>query len=155
VIGNLIYYRYINSAICSPSAYDIVDVQAGSSLDLEQQKNLACIAKHLQLISMNKGVRQTRRNHHVLLLSIKLKIFFFEYGDMENSHLACLNSFIKECHDRMRAYFHDICLVPDADEHFGIDEFSDLVVLTKPVVYLSAQEIHDTHKVRCFDKIGI
>ncbi len=56
VIGNLVYYRYINSAICSPIAYDIIDMQVGCSLDLEQQKNLACVAKHLQLISMSKGV---------------------------------------------------------------------------------------------------
>ena len=57
IIGNLIYYRFLNSAICSPDMYDIVDMKAGDSLDLDQRKNLACIAKHLQLISMSKGVR--------------------------------------------------------------------------------------------------
>jgi hypothetical protein len=72
---------------------------------------------------------------------------FLKYGDTENAHLSCLNSFIKESHERMRNYFGEICTVQDADEHFGIDEFSDLIVLTKPVVYLSVQEIFDTHKV--------
>ena len=47
----------------------------------------------------------------------------------------------------MRNYFSEICNVQDADEHFGIDEFSDLIVLTKPVVYLNLQDICDTHKV--------
>lgn len=47
----------------------------------------------------------------------------------------------------MRNYFSEICNVPDADEYFGINEFSDLIVLTKPVVYLTVQEICDTHKV--------
>ena len=56
IIGNLIYYRFINSAICSPDAYDIIDVKVGNMLDTDQRKNLACIAKHLQLISMSKGV---------------------------------------------------------------------------------------------------
>ena len=57
IIGNLIYYRFINSAICSPDVYDIIDLKAGCPLDSDQRKNLACIAKHLQLISMSKGVR--------------------------------------------------------------------------------------------------
>ena len=57
IVGNLVYYRFINSAICSPDAYDIIDVKVGSMLDTDQRKNLACIAKHLQLISMSKGVR--------------------------------------------------------------------------------------------------
>ena len=31
-------------------------MQAGMPLEQEQRRNLACIAKHLQLISMSKGV---------------------------------------------------------------------------------------------------
>ena len=79
IIGNLVYYRFINSAICSPDAYDVIDIKVGSTLDSDQRKNLACIAKHLQLISMSKG-----------------------YGDSENAHLACLNPFIKESHELIR-----------------------------------------------------
>jgi Ras GTPase-activating-like protein IQGAP2/3 len=56
IIGNLVYYRFINSAVCSPDAYDVIDIKAGGSLNNDQRKNLACIAKHLQLISMSKGV---------------------------------------------------------------------------------------------------
>ena len=51
----------------------------------------------------------------------------------------------------MRNYFTEICNVQDADEHFGIDEFSDLIVLTKPVVYFSLQDICDTHKVYSYE----
>ena len=62
IVGNLVYYRFINSAICSPDAYDIVDVaksgaQGSPAISADKRKNLACIAKHLQLISMSKGVR--------------------------------------------------------------------------------------------------
>ena len=70
-----------------------------------------------------------------------------KYGDTENAHLSCLNGFIKECHDRMRSYFYDICIVQDSDEYFGIDEFSDFIVITKPVVYLTPKEICDTQKI--------
>ncbi len=34
----------------------------------------------------------------------------------------------------------------DADEYFGIDEYTDLVVLTKPVIYMTIQEIGETHQ---------
>ena len=129
----MVYYRFINSAICSPDAYDVIDMKAGDSLNSEQRKNLACIAKHLQLISMSKG-----------------------YGDSENAHLACLNPFIKESHELIRNYFFEICNTSEADEYFGINEYSDLIVLTKPIVYMTVQEICETHKilVEYLDKIA-
>lgn len=71
IIGNLVYYRFINSAICSPDAYDVIDIKAGSSLNSEQRKNLACIAKHLQLISMSKGVRNKMN-----FFKVKQKIYY-------------------------------------------------------------------------------
>jgi len=60
---------------------------------------------------------------------------------------SCLNPFIKEAHESMRNYFAEICNVKDADAYFGINEFSDMIVLTKPAVYLSVDEITDTHKI--------
>jgi hypothetical protein len=36
-------------------------MQAGVPLEQEQRRNLACIAKHLQLISMSKGVSSFRK----------------------------------------------------------------------------------------------
>lgn len=35
----------------------------------------------------------------------------------------------------------------EADEYFGINEYSDLITLTKPVVYMTVQEICDTHRI--------
>jgi len=37
--------------------------------------------------------------------------------------------------------------VCEADEYFGINEYSDLITLTKPVVYMTVQEICDTHRI--------
>lgn len=49
-----------------------------------------------------------------------------------------------------------MCNVSDADDYFGIDEYSDLIVLTKPIVYMTVQEISDTHKIliQNLDKIA-
>ena len=56
VIGNLIYYRYINSAIVAPDSCDIVDVNnSDKMLNNEQRKNLASIAKVLQFAASKKG----------------------------------------------------------------------------------------------------
>ncbi len=56
----------------------------------------------------------------------------------------------------MRTYFQDICSVPEADEFFGINEYSDLIILTKPIVYMTIQEISDSHKILAehLDKIA-
>lgn len=133
IIGNLIYYKFLNSAICSPDAYDIIDMKAGDTFDTDKRKNLACIAKHLQLISMSKG-----------------------YGDSENAHLACMNPFIKESHELIRNFFYEVCNVSESDEYFGINEYSDLIVLTKPIIYMTVQEIRETYKilVEYLDKIA-
>lgn len=56
IIGNLVYYRFINSAVCSPDMYDVIDTKVGTSLNSNERKNLACISKHLNLIAMSKGV---------------------------------------------------------------------------------------------------
>ncbi len=37
--------------------------------------------------------------------------------------------------------------MPEADEHFGVGEYSDLLVLAKPVVYMTVQEIGETHRL--------
>lgn len=70
--------------------------------------------------------------------------------------MACLNPFIKESHEQIRSYFNEVCSVCEADEYFGIDEYSDLIVLTKPIVYMTVQEISDTHKIliQHLDKIA-
>ncbi len=56
IVGNLIYYRYINSAIVAPDAFDIIDVSAYKGLTNDQRRNLGSIAKILQFAASNKGV---------------------------------------------------------------------------------------------------
>ena len=57
MVGNLIYYRFINPAVTAPDVFDIVDVAAGGSgLNNDQRKNLGAIAKVLQFASTGKSV---------------------------------------------------------------------------------------------------
>ena len=143
-MGNLIYYRYINSAIVAPDAFDIVDVGASKALSNDQRRNLGSIAKILQFAASNKG-----------------------FGG-DSAHLECLNSYIIEAHQRFkfvacvgglcnsivivmivygRKYFRAVCDVDDPEARFNMDQYTDVTRVTKPVIYISIQEMIDTHKL--------
>ncbi|NWS44409.1 IQGA1 protein, partial [Probosciger aterrimus] len=46
---------------------------------------------------------------------------------------------------KYRRFFQSACEVPELQDKFNIDEYSDLVTLTKPVIYISIGEIINTH----------
>lgn len=54
IVGNLLYYRYMNPAIVAPDAFDIIEVSAGGQLTTEQRRNLGSVAKMLQHAASNK-----------------------------------------------------------------------------------------------------
>ncbi|PFX34390.1 Ras GTPase-activating-like protein IQGAP1 [Stylophora pistillata] len=54
VVGNLIYYRYMNPEIVAPDAFDIVSVGVDKCLTADQRRNLGSIAKILQYAASNK-----------------------------------------------------------------------------------------------------
>ena len=74
IVGNLIYYRYINSAIVAPDAFDIIDVTAHKGLTNDQRRNLGSVAKILQFAASNKGV------------SVRILKQFYNMHDTENHH---------------------------------------------------------------------
>lgn len=47
-----------------------------------------------------------------------------------------------------RVFFQSACDVPEPEEKFNIDEYSDMVTLSKPVIYMSTEEIINTHSVK-------
>lgn len=49
-----------------------------------------------------------------------------------------------------RRFFQAACDVPELQDKFNVDEYSDLVTLTKPVIYISIGEIVNTHTVSNF-----
>lgn len=46
-----------------------------------------------------------------------------------------------------RDFFLRASTVETAEAKFGIDEYSDVIMLAKPVIYISAKEICSTHQV--------
>ncbi|NXR20815.1 IQGA2 protein, partial [Cinclus mexicanus] len=48
IVGNLLYYRYMNPAIVAPDGFDIIDITAGGQIHPDQRRNLGCVAKVLQ-----------------------------------------------------------------------------------------------------------
>ncbi|CAK9799762.1 Ras GTPase-activating-like protein IQGAP1 [Anthophora plagiata] len=121
VVGNLIYYHFINAAIVAPDAFDIITLPIDRSLSNDQRRNLASIAKILQFAASKKG-----------------------FGE-EATHLVCLNSFIIECHEKFKSFFRYCCQIEDLEEHFSIHEYTEATLIQKPEIYISLQEICDTH----------
>ncbi|NXR55115.1 IQGA1 protein, partial [Hippolais icterina] len=121
IVGNLLYYRYMNPAIVAPDAFDIIDLSAGGQLTTDQRRNLGSIAKMLQHAASNK-------------------MFM---GD--NAHLSIINEYLLQSYQKFRRFFQAACDVPELQDKFNIDEYSDLVTLTKPVIYISIGEIINTH----------
>ncbi|KAK1176523.1 ras GTPase-activating-like protein IQGAP1 [Acipenser oxyrinchus oxyrinchus] len=123
IVGNLLYYRYMNPAIVAPDGFDIIDMTAGGQLHSEQRRNLGSVAKVLQHAASNK---------------------LFEG---ENAHMTSMNSYISQTHHKFRNFFQAACDVPEPEEKFNIDEYSDMVTLSKPVIYISIEEIINTHSL--------
>ncbi|CAL4168350.1 unnamed protein product, partial [Meganyctiphanes norvegica] len=122
-IGNLIYYRYINSAIVAPDAFDIITVNPDQKLNNNQRRNLASIAKILQFAASKKG-----------------------FGE-EAAHLMVLNPFIVECHEKFKDFFQRCCEVEEPDSLYNVTQYSESTLIVKPTIYISLQEILETHQL--------
>ncbi|XP_034396858.1 ras GTPase-activating-like protein IQGAP2 isoform X3 [Cyclopterus lumpus] len=123
IVGNLLYYRYMNPAIVAPDGFDIIDMSAGGQLHVDQRRNLGSVAKMLQHAAANK---------------------LFEG---ENAHMTPMNNYISQTYEKFRQFFQSACDVPEPEEKFNIDEYSDMVTLSKPIIYISIDEIINTHSL--------
>lgn len=123
IVGNLIYYRYMNPAIVAPDAFDIVDISVEKGMNMEQRRNLGSITKVLQTLASGK-----------------------EFVG-ESAHLSTLNEFVKKSFPKFKDFCLKVCDVDDPEERFDIDEYSDFVNPSKPIVFMSVSEILETHKL--------
>ncbi|CAG5922527.1 unnamed protein product [Menidia menidia] len=123
IVGNLLYYRYMNPAIVAPDGFDIIDMSAGGQLHQDQRRNLGSVAKMLQHAAANK---------------------LFEG---ENAHMTPMNNYISQTYQKFRQFFQSACDVPEPEETFNIDEYSDMVTLSKPIIYISIEEVINTHSL--------
>uniref|UniRef100_A0A667YS54 IQ motif containing GTPase activating protein 3 n=1 Tax=Myripristis murdjan TaxID=586833 RepID=A0A667YS54_9TELE len=123
IVGNLVYYRYMNPAVVAPDGFDVVDFSAGSTLLPEQRRVLGSIARMLQHAAANKHF----------------------HGD--GYHLRALNDYISQTHAKFRSFLRAVCDVPEPEERFDMDEYSELVIVNRPVIYISISELLNTHKL--------
>ncbi|XP_011560492.3 ras GTPase-activating-like protein IQGAP1 isoform X1 [Plutella xylostella] len=121
VVGNLVYYQFLNAAIVAPDAFHIINMPNGTGLTTDQRKNLASVAKILHFSAAKKG-----------------------FGE-ESRHLRCLNPFIIDCHERMKQLFRRCCRGPTLEEYFSVDEYTEATLIHHPHIYITVQEIVDTH----------
>lgn len=59
----------------------------------------------------------------------------------------CLNQYIIDSHERFKEFFLDCCNVPELEEEFDVDQFSEATLIAKPVIYITLAEICDTHQL--------
>ncbi|XP_055648380.1 ras GTPase-activating-like protein IQGAP3 [Falco peregrinus] len=123
IVGNLLYYRFMNPAVVAPDGFDIVDISAGVTLHPDHRRNLGSIAKVLQHAAARKA---------------------FE-GD--NAHLCGVNQYLEDTHHKFRRFISAACCVPELEERFNVDEYSEMVAVAKPVIYITVGELINTHKL--------
>ncbi|XP_053350566.1 ras GTPase-activating-like protein IQGAP3 isoform X1 [Clarias gariepinus] len=123
IVGNLVYYRYMNPAVVAPDGFDVVEFGVGSALLPDQRRTLGSIARILQHSAAHKPF----------------------LGD--SAHLRALNDYITHTHSKFRKFLKIVCDVPEPEERFNIDEYSEMVILNKPVVYISIGELINTHRL--------
>ncbi|XP_073495595.1 ras GTPase-activating-like protein IQGAP3 [Phyllobates terribilis] len=121
IVGNLLYYRFMNPAVVAPDSFDIVDMSAGGTIHPDQRRTLGSIAKLLQHAAANKM--------------------------LDDSHLGLVNQYLAEMHWKFRKFILTACNVPEPEERFNVDEYSEMVNTIKPVIYITVGELIDTHKL--------
>lgn len=50
-------------------------------------------------------------------------------------------------HEKMKSFFRDCCNVPEPEEEFAIDQYTEATLIAKPVIYITLAEICDTHQL--------
>ncbi|XP_072316674.1 ras GTPase-activating-like protein IQGAP3 [Eucyclogobius newberryi] len=123
LVGNLVYYRYMNPAVVAPDGFDVLDRSVGSTLSPEQRHLLAAISRMLQHAAANKCF----------------------HGD--GHHVRMLNLYITNSHQKFRKFLAAVCDVPEPEDRFSVDEYSELLNVNKPVIYISLSELINTHQL--------
>ncbi|PVV02019.1 hypothetical protein BB560_003538, partial [Smittium megazygosporum] len=117
VIGHVLFYQYFASPISSPNKFGLYD----GELTILQKKNLIEISKILGQIA--SGVQ-------------------FEN---DNMFLQPLNNYVTFSSARFSEYLFSLVKVADLDAYFQINEFADLILMHRPTLYASIDDILKVH----------
>uniref|UniRef100_A0A8C1RL25 IQ motif containing GTPase activating protein 3 n=1 Tax=Cyprinus carpio TaxID=7962 RepID=A0A8C1RL25_CYPCA len=113
------------------------EVQQRLSISITNLKNLTERVLHAIISNTHK----LPYIHKDLFLAA-LKHF---HGD--SAHLRALNEYITHTHSRFRKFLRAVCDVPEPEERFNIDEYSETLILNRPVIYISISELINTHRL--------
>ncbi|KAI1885998.1 hypothetical protein AGOR_G00209520 [Albula goreensis] len=113
----------MNPAVVAPDGFDVVELSAGVALQPDQRRTLGSIARILQHSAAHKHFQ----------------------GD--SAHLRALNDYITLTHAKFSKFLRAACDVPEPEERFSIDEYSEMVILNKPVIYISISELINTQQL--------
>ena len=132
-VGNLIYYRFLNPAICAPEAFDVIDLQKGeATLNSDVRKNLGQIARFLQTSAGSQII-------HGNAVSSALPAYLSEFEEIKDANL----NFAR----RFQTFFKAVINVADPGELYGITEYSEATAIQKPQITLSIKDILATHRL--------
>lgn len=127
-VGNLIYYRFINPAICAPEAFDVIDLQKGeATLNSEVRKNLGQIARFLQTAAVGNAESS----------ALPAYLAAFDEISTANERFA----------RRFQTFFKAVINVPNPDEIYGVTEYSEATEIQKPHISLPIKDILATHRL--------
>eukprot|EP00040_Diaphanoeca_grandis_P039719 m.259908 g.259908 ORF g.259908 m.259908 type:complete len:2047 (+) comp38877_c0_seq1:133-6273(+) len=120
VVGNMLFYRYLNPVIAQPDQYLGIQQDGVNEVDSLKRKSLAEIVKLLQMAGTGRSYDQSPI-----------------YADV--------NAFLASAHQQFNKYFIEAIAVETAEIHFNIDEYSDVTMLTKPTIFITPADIRHMH----------
>ena len=107
VVGNLLFFRYMNPAIVAPDAFDIIDMgKEKRMLEAEQRRNLGAIAKVLQHAAAGKLVGSCLIIHISICVYVCLFVHSFVHP------LIYMYLSIQSIHPLIHSFIHPSIYLP-------------------------------------------
>lgn len=123
VIGNILYYRYLNPGIVAPESFGVVNLEPECPVTNVQRRNLGNISKILS--SATSGAPY--RNKH--------------------AYQVRLNNLIESCREILHRFFMEACEISEPEDRFNVDSYSEATYITPPTITLTALELRSTHRL--------
>ena len=61
-----------------------------------------------------------------------------------------MNGYIQKAFERFKQFFLAASTVDPPNQKFGYDEYTDVIMVTKPVIYITVKEVLRTHTVSLY-----
>lgn len=98
MVGNLLYYRFLNPAVVAPDAFDVVTLAAGGVLAAPQRHTLGAVAQLLQHAAAGKAFPGDGPHLRVLNGYVEDTHLKFRSGPALSPHRPCTGSCEEERH---------------------------------------------------------